>query len=310
MTDPLLTIAICTHDRADLVMNALASLGRQTDGSDAWQILVIDNACRDDTTARVERAIRDEPRIGLMHEPRTGLSHARNAAFAHCATPWILYVDDDSTFPPDYVERALRIIRERRPQVFGGPVTPWYQTPPPAWFRDEYGSYSLPHRTGRSQRIFLSGANIGFAVEALRTVGGFAPGLGLQGKARGYGEETDAELRILARYGPDAVWFDPEFVNFHLVRPERYDWRALIAEHVERGRSRARVARGLAAAGTPPTEAIPDCLRPRPQTGRARRPLRWQNLAYDYGLPLLRVLGYASGRLSALGRTRSRDIPA
>ena len=56
-----------------------------------------------------------------------------------------------------------------------------------------------------------------------------------------FGEETAVEALMLERFGPDAVWFDPDFINFHAVRPEKYLWRNLPREQFQRGTARARL---------------------------------------------------------------------
>ena len=159
MIGAILTVAIPTFNRADLLGIALQSLAEQDAEPEGWRVLVVDNNCTDQTAVQVSTMATKWPRLSLVSEPRQGLSHARNRALACCNSGWLLFVDDECTFPPGYVARALTIVRERRPLVFGGPIRPWYQKPPPAWFRPEYGSFSLPWATGRSNRIFLSGGN-------------------------------------------------------------------------------------------------------------------------------------------------------
>ena len=257
-----LTIAIATFNRAVYVTGAIESLSAQANTSGRWRVVVIDNNSTDDTAMHVARLAAAWPRLTLVHEPVQGLSHARNRALASTPEGYILYADDECKFPADYVDRALAIVDQRRPAVFGGPIHPWYPTPPPAWWLDDYGSFSLPWQAARGGRIYLSGGNIGFAVEALRAVGGFDPGLGMKGNAIRFVEETAVELAILARYGPERIWFDPDFVNFHAVRPEKFRWSVLAREHFFRGMARAEIAASGALA--PAQEPVPDCLRPRP----------------------------------------------
>ena len=286
-----LLIAIPTYNRAKLITTAIRSLMQQQNNGPRWSVLVVDNNSNDGTGERLRELGQAWPRLASVREVKPGSSNARNCALQTCRTDYLLFADDDSTFPTDYVDRALAIIDDRRPLMFGGPIHPWFTEDPPKWFREEYGSYSLPQLTRRARRISLSGANICFSTEALRSVGGYDTALGIHGEARGYGEETDVECRILQRYGPDAVWYDPKFVNFHLVRPDRYRWRPLLREHFQRGIARARVAR-TADSGV----AVPDCLRPRAPC-RVVYSRRWQNIAYERGLPVIRLVGLFYARL-------------
>ena len=45
--------------------------------------------------------------------------------------------------PPDWLCIAAEVIRLRSPDLFGGPFYPIYARPKPAWFKDEYGTFSL-----------------------------------------------------------------------------------------------------------------------------------------------------------------------
>jgi len=302
----VVTIAIPTHNRADLVVTAVESLRKQDNTGPEWRVLVVDNGSTDATASRLQEIAGRWPRLTVEAEPTLGSSAARNRAIAACQSAYILFVDDDCTFPTDYVDRALSIIRDKAPVMFGGPIHPWYSDTPPNWFRDEYGSFSLPHGTGRSPRIYMSGANIGFLRQALLELGGFDASLGIHGAMRGYGEETEIEARIIAKRGTDAIWFDRDFINFHLVRPEKYRWRHLLADNFQRGLARAKVAAISQAAGPVTEPPIPDCLRPTPPPPppRSQPAYGWQNLAYERGLPLVRLAGYAAGRIGRLGRSR------
>ena len=121
---------------------------------------------------------------------------------------------------------------------------------------------SSPWATGKSDRVSLSAGNMGFEVEALRSIGGFDAARGPRGTQMAFGEETAVENLMLATFGPEAVWFDAEFVNFHAVRPEKYRWQNLAREQFQRGTARAQLAKaGLAGASS---SIVPDCLKPRP----------------------------------------------
>jgi len=303
MSDADLLIAIPTFNRGELVEIAVRSLMQQANESARWKILVVNNNSTDDTEVRLGGLAAQCSRLTYVFEPEPGLSHARNRAVKECKARYVLFADDECKFPSNYVDQTLTIIDKRKPKIFGGPVLPWYSEPPPTWFKNEYGSYSLPYATSRAHRISLSGANIGFEREALIAVGCFDPALGMKGNVIGYGEETAAELRILARFGSEAVWYDADFFNYHLVQPAKYQWRSLLGEHFRRGVARAKVKQVYLQDAAPPSPTIPECLSFRQAHGGASRTIRWQNIAYERGLPLVRHLGYVFG-ISTISGTR------
>lgn len=298
----LLTVAIPTFNRAFYVTTAVESLRAQANDSQRWRVIVVDNNSTDDTATRLQRISAVWPRLTVVREVKQGSSQARNRALEMCDDGWLLFADDEAKFPSDYIDRALRIMDERRPAIFGGPIYPWYPEPPPAWWRDDYGSFSLPWRAGRGGRIYLSGGNMGFDVEALRAVGGFDPDLGMHGGSMGFGEETAVELAIVARFGPERIWFDPDFINFHAVRPEKYRVRHMLVEHFRRGIARAQLQ--ASAAREADHGPVPECLQPRPtpvQDQRSRSSC-WQHLAIHYGLAVVRYTGQFWPKLRRLGR--------
>ena len=306
MNEPTLHLCIPTYNRSHLVEEAICSLQLQDNAGPRWRLLVVDNASSDDTPQRLARLQRKWPRLITVRENRQGLSHARNRGIAECASGWILFADDECTFPTDYVSRALSVIDRYAPVLFGGPVYPRYHDSPPRWWRDNYGTYSIPSLLGRSDRIFFSGGNMGYSVAALRKLGGFDPHLGMRGNRLGYGEETAVEEVLLQDYPPQSIHYDPDLFNFHLVRPEKYQWSHLLHEHFSRGLSRAYIKNR-----TPRTSShnrteqiIPPSLLvtkyPRPRAAN-RHPL---GLLYEKGLPLLRLIGYWSGRLFGSGQQK------
>ena len=291
---PPLTLAIPTFNRAFYVTTAIASLQTQVNTSERWRVVVADNNSTDDTARRLAPVAAAWPRLTVLPEPEPGASHARNRALELAGTGYILYADDECKFPPDYIDRALAIIDRHGPKMFGGPILPWYVTPPPAWFPPEYGSYSLPWATGQSDRISLSAGNMGFEVAALRAIGGFDPARGPRGQTLAFGEETAVENLMLARFGPASVWFDADFVNFHAVRPEKYRLRTLVREQFLRGIARVELTRaGLVAV---PGDAVPECLRPRTDLAVQLTPWfpsRWRHRVVTLGLGAVRRAGVA-----------------
>ena len=80
-----LTLLICTHNRADLLERALASINAAKRPTMPVQVLVAANACADDTVERAQayqakQAERGWLPLTLIEVPTPGKSHALNAA--------------------------------------------------------------------------------------------------------------------------------------------------------------------------------------------------------------------------------------
>lgn len=291
-----LTLAIPTVNRAFYVTTAIESLRAQANTSDRWRVIVANNNSTDDTDAQLTAVAAVWPRLEVLFVAEPGASIARNRALERAGAGYILFADDECKFPGDYIDRALAIIDQHLPKIFGGPILPWYVSPPPTWLPPDYGSYSLPWATGTSDRVSFSAGNMGFDVNALRAIGGFDPARGPRGVQMAFGEETAVESLMLERFGPDAVWFDPDFINFHAVRPEKYLWRNLLREQFQRGKARAQLVRdGI---GAVDTAIIPECLKPRtaPRNHAHISPPALQHKLANLAFGVTRRAGVAWGR--------------
>lgn len=255
----MITVAIVTRNRASLLRECLESLSLQKVSSD-WRVIVVDNGSDDDTFAVASAFASANPRFGVTVEPQPGASRARNRAAHEAATPYLLFVDDECTFPDGYVERASTLVRKRQPACFGGPVHARFaaEPPRPIWYKDEYGAFSLPENNPPGGPPRLSAGNLGVRREALLAVGGFPESFGPAGSRMVFGEENAVIAAMSRRYGSEAVIYDAGLINRHLVRPEKYRWPTIFRESFCRGVARGRLkAHGLGKAhdASPPAPA-------------------------------------------------------
>jgi GT2 family glycosyltransferase len=185
---PLLTIAVCSRNRATLLRRCLAALVAMRDArlkrGPAVDILVVDNAPSNDHS---RQAAADFPGVRYAMEPIPGLDFGRNHALANTDRPWLAYVDDDAVVDRLWLERlAEAIAASPATGCFCGPVLPlmleteaqlrferaggfgkgfdWERYGPERWDDRVY-----PANAGR----FGTGACMVFRTEALRNLGGF-----------------------------------------------------------------------------------------------------------------------------------------
>lgn len=190
---PCVTVAVCTHNRCRHLEPCLGDLADQVAEEKRCEVVVVDNASTDPTKGVVAKF----PEISYLYETRTGLSHARNRAITETSGEYIAFIDDDCRVPSDWVANALEIIDSERPLAFGGPSFPFYDSPKPKWFRDEYattGHGNAARELGRNE--FLSGMNMVFHRSVFDLVGTFDPSLGMTGKKVAYAEETALQIKL------------------------------------------------------------------------------------------------------------------
>jgi len=148
---PVVSVVICTLNRAALLKTALESLAEQTAPPGSFEVLVVDNGSTDDT-AQVADGFRKVLNLTCVREGRTGLSHARNRGYLGAHGAYVAYLDDDATARPDWVEGILAAVQRENPDVLGGPVIPVFAAGRPAWFPPESQAWSLGERMRELRR--------------------------------------------------------------------------------------------------------------------------------------------------------------
>jgi len=97
------SVVIPTWNRADLVLECLDSLSRQTHAPS--EVIVVDDASTDDTAARV-RAAHPHVRV-IALENNSGFARAANAGIREAKGDWVLLLNNDVTLDPALLEHML-----------------------------------------------------------------------------------------------------------------------------------------------------------------------------------------------------------
>src|SRR5690349_1483083 len=114
----LITVAICTYNRARYLPHAIESLVGQSLAASQFEILIVDNASTDPTHEVVKRYLPKLSNLRYLYEPRQGLSHARNTAWQSAEGKYVAYLDDDAQANPHWLIGILRHFEQSTP-------TPW-----------------------------------------------------------------------------------------------------------------------------------------------------------------------------------------
>lgn len=221
----MISVIICTYNRAKLLTNLLNTICEQTLACSEYEVIVIDNHSSDDTAAVTQSFAARYPQVRYCFEPRQGLSHARNRGWQEAKGDYVAYIDDDCKAPPDWLAVAQEIIETVAPVEFGGPHYPFYNTAKPHWWRNAYDS----RHTGGFERaagylephMELIGNNLFFQRAIFAQIGGFDPDLGVTGNTLRYGEETEIHVRLCRHDPTHRAYYDPRLFVYHLVRPEK-----------------------------------------------------------------------------------------
>ncbi len=227
----LVTVAICTWNRAKLLDRTLAELHRQIvpDGV-AWELVLVDNNCVDDTAAVAEKHAGALP-IRRVVETKQGHSHARNRAIDEARGELILWTDDDVLASENWIAEYVRVAREFPDAgYFGGRVSPWYAAEipvettafldaniellAPVFSLKDYGDAVRPFAPGEGP----FGANMGFRADVQRRFR-FDPKFG-RVKAGLIGADEVSVVRAIQNAGVPGVWIGTTEIQ-HYIPPER-----------------------------------------------------------------------------------------
>ena len=220
-----LSVAICTWNRCDLLRQTLEGLTRVAVDGFTWEIVVVNNACTDDTDA-VIAAFADRLPLRRIFESTPGLSPARNRAIQEARGKWIVFTDDDVLVDEHWLTSFMGTTRRfPRAAVIGGPIAPWFPVPPDELLVRVFPTlgtgfcgldYGPVEQILAEQDVY--GANMAFRLEGIGDQR-FLEALGHKGNSQKAGDDIEFVRRIRSR-GGDVVW-SPDMKVRHYVLPKR-----------------------------------------------------------------------------------------
>jgi glycosyltransferase involved in cell wall biosynthesis len=227
---PLITAAICTYNRYELLEKAIASLAQQSLRPNQLEILVIDNSS-DPAMSRKESAkYKNIRNLRWIYEAIAGLSNARNVAAREAGATILAYLDDDAIAESGWAEGIVRTFEEfgSTCEVVGGRIRPIWSRPRPEWLANELLGYLSVVEHGDEARFlaegeWVAGANIAYRTGTLLELGGFDVTLGRvgSGSALMSNEEVVLTEKIKKRGG--RIVYTPHAAVDHLVEEKRID---------------------------------------------------------------------------------------
>jgi glycosyltransferase involved in cell wall biosynthesis len=221
----LLSLVICTYNRYDFLLDALASIEQQSLAYAKFELIVVDNSA---DRARQEEFMRDlviECPYTYVVERTPGLSRARNIAIARAAGDIVAFLDDDAIADRDWAQSILDgFARDPKIGILGGPVQPIWPVERPAWLHPWLeGFLTIIDRGSEPRELkpaeWLAGTNIAFRKGALVEAGGFNETVGRIGRLLLSNEELQVSDKIKA--AGFVAFYEPRMVMRHRVHIER-----------------------------------------------------------------------------------------
>ena len=265
---PTMTVAVCTHDRTELLRHCLRALA-DVDYPDL-DVVVVDNAPSSDATERLVTST--FPRVRYVREARPGLNWARTRAVLESRGEVVAFTDDDAMPEPGWL-RAVGAVFVQNPEAMGvtGLVVPFeLQTPAQVMF-ERYGGFGrgFERRWLRVPRVerrraalrygntgrFGTGTNMAFRRRIFDRIGYFDPALDV-GTATEGGGDLEMFFRLLKGgytlvYEPAATVRHRHRRTYDELRDQIASWGSGMGAHVLRSMEEYRDERlPFAAMGT------------------------------------------------------------
>ena len=202
------SIIIPTFNRARWLRRALESVQRLHVPND-WpaEVVVIDNSSTDHTASVVTDA-QSKASIPIRYvvEARQGASHSRNRGIEEAHFEHLIYLDDDMTVMPDWLEAYREAQEYLQLDCVVGPVEPEFEEPPEPWIpRSVVTLVTAPYSRRGDEPILLPtelahqipGCNFGVLRRAACEAGGFDVRIGPSAGNQIRGEDFDFGRKLV-----------------------------------------------------------------------------------------------------------------
>ena len=112
----MISVILCTYNRADYLPRPLGSLRRQT--ADSWELVVVDDGSTDETSSVLARELAGAsfPSRILSVGKNGGHARARNRGVEEARGDWVTFLDSDDAYDPEHLAR-LEKAAEEAPEV-------------------------------------------------------------------------------------------------------------------------------------------------------------------------------------------------
>ena len=244
-SQPRITVAICTYNRAGYLKDTLEDLAGQNTDRDLYEVLVINNNSKDGTATVCEIFSKTNPDVQFcaVTEKNQGLSYARNRAAKEAGSDAVLFIDDDVKLSENFVETAIRYL-EKRPSTLcaGGRIFVEFdeEKQEPDWIPNELMPMFGLHDLGDEDKMyppsdFPRGGNMMIRKTVFDAFGYFDTQLGRSGEIL-MGSEEKAYFEKIRRNGVELhYWSDLELI--HRIGSRRLEKEYLAKQSVGIGNS-------------------------------------------------------------------------
>jgi glycosyltransferase involved in cell wall biosynthesis len=109
-----ISVVICCYNSEKRIEKTLEHLALQKANDVPWEIILVDNNCKDNTVATANAYWKElgltYPDLKVVQELNPGLIHARNRGISEARFKYILFCDDDNWLDCEYLDIAYKLV--------------------------------------------------------------------------------------------------------------------------------------------------------------------------------------------------------
>ena len=240
----ILSIVICSYNRASYISGALDSLYHQSAGLDNFEAIIVDNNSTDNTgeVFKQWRSSHANGSFTYLTESKQGASFARNTGAEGAKGQWLCFMDDDAIANSNYVENIIKHIKTKPEAIgFGGRIIPKYIPSAPEWMSYYVSSLVGNFDYAPTACAFENGkypleSNMIVKKDIYDSIGGFNTQLpGVVGTLRIGGEGKELFYKLLAL--GHTIYYDPAICVEHVVEVKKLtpEYMYRVASGIGRG---------------------------------------------------------------------------
>lgn len=224
-----ISVIICCYNSEQRIKKVLEHLNKQEYKNISWEVILVDNASKDDTVgvAKREWKLKEVP-LHIIYEPKPGLSFAREAGIKSSRYEIISFIDDDNWIASNYISTVHSLmINHSEIAILGANGEPVFETGKPEWFDDFQDAYAVGPQRPQSgfltkPDVFLYGAGLSFRKSVLEMLLSNGFHFLLTGRISGkITSGDDSELCLAVALAGYELYYDSNLKFKHFITGNR-----------------------------------------------------------------------------------------
>jgi glycosyltransferase involved in cell wall biosynthesis len=111
----MFSVVIPLYNKAAFIARTVRCVQAQTWAD--FEVLIVDDGSTDGSGAVAQQAIRGDPRFRYEYTANAGVSAARNRGAAHTSRPWVVFLDADDEWLPDFLREVASVVTDHQEAV-------------------------------------------------------------------------------------------------------------------------------------------------------------------------------------------------